>query len=117
MNRNESNTHLSLRQWPESVFPVPKHCFSLFSLYVKSIGNLDAGTLLGLQVFGYAIEFKPFTFLYALDLLAFEFSVNSKNSISGYGLTYDIRGLKTRFRHGRCSVQKRHARNLCAWNT
>jgi len=52
---------------PESVFPVTKHCFSLFSLYVKSIGNLDAGTLLRLQVSRYAIELKQFTFLYVLD--------------------------------------------------
>jgi hypothetical protein len=44
------------------------------------------------SVFGYAVEFKPFTFLYALDLVACEFPVNSKNSISGYGLTYDATG-------------------------
>src|SRR5215831_16503250 len=80
---------------PECVFPVTKHCFSLFSLYVKSIGNLDAGTLLAFQVFRYPVELKTFTFLYALDLVACEFSVNSKNSISGYGLTYDATGLKT----------------------
>jgi len=49
-----------------------------------------------------------FTFLYLLDLAADKFSVNSKNSISGYGLTYGATGLKT-IKHGQSSVQNANA--------
>jgi hypothetical protein len=95
----ESNT-LLLRQCPESVFPVTKLLlFSVLALYANLLAILMP-ELCRLDIFLYVTESEPLTLLYAHGLPAYEYSVNSKNSISGYGLTYDTAGLKTPSRMG-----------------